>query len=244
MNRSRGALALLLVVGVVVAGFGNVARAAPPPPLPGPTGGEALQLAASPIAPGAQGSLSVGLANPLSGNWTGVVVTLNVYGEGSPGSLRNVSAGASWAPQFTLGGTSSTWANLSVASLPSGGSRGFAVGVTVPASAPVATYFVRTQLSFQMGGDSFLLRSRGFFSAALWQEATEASNGTPTLNLTRLNVSGVTPDGSIPVAPSPENPWVWGLLAGAAGLGVAGFYVARREMRGPTSGTRPRSRWK
>jgi hypothetical protein len=94
-----------------------------------------------------------------------------------------------------------------------------------------AAYFVRFWLEFDgnVSGTMthFRFASRGFFSNALWNEATSANATTPcnppscrgNLNLTKLNVNGILPDSSFSVQ-DPIPRWPFYLL-----IGVAVFFV-------------------
>lgn len=102
-----------------------------------------------------------------------------------------------------------------------------------------ATYFVRFRLDF-LGNVSgsftpFTMASRGFFTDAQWDDATNESNTDPcnppscrgNLNLTFLTIGGRAVDGLLPDSsfgvkePIPQWPF-YGLVAGAVGfLGLA-----------------------
>jgi hypothetical protein len=125
-----------------------------------------------------------------------------------------------------------------VASLAPGARVAIAVAVVVPSSAPLGDYAIRTGLDFGVNGSAYLLESRGYFSYDTWSNATAGAGGSPTLNLTRLGVSGVLPETALAVE-STTMPWVLGgLVAGALLLAGAGaFYAVRRGPRS-SSGAR------
>ncbi len=119
-----------------------------------------------------------------------------------------------------------------------GASANFSVGVAVPSGAADGIYAVRIALQFAAAGQNFLLESRGFFSATQWAQATQSANGTPTLNATRLGVSGVIAETSVLV----QNPAVAWALYAVLGVGLAlvalGAYFWSRSGPGTRSGAR------
>lgn len=167
---------------------------------------------------------------------------LQIYRFSYEGSAQNLSAGDAWAASFG----SSQFINETIPALGPGATTSFSVNVAVPSSASTGSFFVRDQATLSAGGTTYELRSRGYFSDALWSQATLSSCGpndncTPTLNLSLLGVSGVLPETGISVV-NPWVPWVLGgvlaaslLLAGAAGY--VAFRPKRRDAeRGSSSG--------
>lgn len=98
---------------------------------------------------------------------------------------------------------------------------------------PVGAYSVRTALTFTAAnGTVYRLESRGWFTQALWEAATEEPNGSTVLDnhsLSILNVSGVVPETSIQVTSSALDVALYVILAAVFILVGAGayFYFAR-----------------
>jgi hypothetical protein len=217
------------------------AHASPFPPLPVELGRQFVgNLSAPSVAPGASGSVGFSVADPLSGSIQGAILTLQVYAfNGFPGNATSYVPIAS-APILTTPTTSGSSVNVSVGSLTSGTVYRGSVGVTTSSSTPAGTYAVRTALSFTLVSNStaYRLESRGWFTDATWRAATELPNGSVTLNLSVLGVSGVSPETAILVTTSD---WAWVLgavLAAALVLAGAAAWVYFRRGPGSTSGAR------
>jgi len=211
-------------------------RATAPPTLPVAMGREFLDaLSAGPISPGASGTLGFALSNPLPSSLTDVALTFEVYGfNGAPGT--GSAALPTSAPSLSSGGASGPNVTLPIPLLGAHAS-GWSVPVTisVPSDAAQGTYTIRDSLSFDLNGSTYRLESVGYFAPALWEHATVLPNGTPTLNLTRLGVSGVLPETAVLVEDSaPLDTALYVLLGVAIVLGAAGGYVALRG-KGPSS---------
>jgi len=211
------------------------------PPLPVELGRQLVgNLSAPSLAPGASGSVGFTVADPFAGAIQGITLTLQVYAfNGFPGNATSLVPVAG-APILTTATTSGPSANVSVGSLVSGGVYHGSVGVTTSSSTPSGTYAVRTALSFTSVANStaYRLESRGWFDEATWRAATELPNGSVTLNLSKLGVSGVSPETAILVSSAD---WGWvlgGVLAAAVVLAGAAAWVYFRRGPGSTSGAR------
>jgi len=217
------------------------AHASSYPPLPIEFGRQLVgNLSAPSLAPGASGSVGFTVADPLAGPIQGITLTLQVYAfNGFPGNATSFVPVTS-APILTTPTTSGSLANVSVGNLASGGVYRGSVGVATSSSTPSGTYAVRTALSFTSATNStvYRLESRGWFDDATWRAATELPNGSVTLNLSKLGVSGVTPETAILVSSAD---WAWvlgGVLAAAIVLAGAAAWVYFRRGPGSTSGAR------
>lgn len=192
------------------------------------------------LTPGASGQVTFSVGNPLAGTIDSVVLSLDLYAFNAfPGNASSTVPVAG-APVLSVAGLSGSSVNLSLGSLAAGTTTQGSVAVATSSSTPDGTFALRTAVSFVLASNdtTYRLESRGWFSATLWQAATELPNGSVTLNLTTLGVSGVTPETSVYVEGST---WDWvltGLLAGAAVLLGAAAYVYFRRGPGSTSGTR------
>jgi len=239
-----GAGAVATAVALTVALFLSISlpsAAAASPPLPIALDRDFVgNLSAPTLAPGASGTLTFTVSNPLSGPIAGVNVTLDVYAfNGFPGNDTSTLPVAG-APVLTTPSTSGAYANLSAGTLSPKGVYEGSVGVATSSSTPSGAFAVRVALSFSLAsnGTVYRLESRGWFSDATWEAATELPNGSATLNLSVLGVSGVLPETAVFVA---TTSWDWvlgGLLAVAIVLVGAGAWVYFRKGPGSTSGTR------
>ncbi|MGP8077576.1 MAG: hypothetical protein ACLQC7_05930 [Thermoplasmata archaeon] len=252
----RPAFALLVALLLVAVGPSSSARAAVrvgPLALPGLADPASFgnlsisldrqflgNLSAPSIAPAGSTRIQFGLAEPAalasSGTLLRVVLTFQVYAfNGYPGD-GSAQLPVSNAPVLSNATASGALVNVSTPSLASGAPLAGSVGISTASGTPSGTYAVRTALSFVLKGTDYRLESRGWFSAATWTRATEEPNGTPTLNLSVLGVSGVLPETALLVSSSD---WAWALgalLAGAFVLLAAGAWVYSRRGPGSTAG--------
>ena len=233
-HRARVAVAVAVALSVLTLSVPAVGATGFPPL---PVGYDATflsNLSAPDLAPGSSGTLSFHVADPASfAPMTDVVLTLDVYAFNAfPGNATSSIATAG-APVLITPTTSGTTANLSLASLSTGGQEDGSVGVATAVDTPIGAFAVRTALSFVANGIDYRLESRGWFTASEWTAATELANGSTTLNLSLLGVSGVTAETAILVASSN---WDWALaliLVASLVLVGAGAFVYFR--RGPKS---------
>lgn len=227
---------LLLGTGLPVPASGG---SAPPLPL-GLSRAFLGNLSAPALAPGSTGTVAFTVADPLPSALDSVVVTLEVYAfNGFPGGGPSFAPVAG-APDLTTPTSSGPIANVTVGTLANASVYRGSVGVVTSDSTANGAYAVRTALSFTLAtnGTAYLLESRGWFTPSAWQAATELPNGSVTLNLSRLGVSGVTPETAVEVAASDWG-WVLGaVLAGSVVLVGAGAWVYFRRGPGSTSGAR------
>jgi hypothetical protein len=220
--------------------IGAPAGAATFPALPVEYGSTFLSNLTGPdLAPGGSGTLSFHVADPGSyASISSVVLTLDVYAfDAFPGNATSqvTSAGT---PVLVTSGASATEVNVSLDPLAPGHEESGSVGVVTSASTPTGTFAVRTALAFVSNGTSYRLESRGWFTASLWAAATELPNGSLTLNLTTLGVSGVVAETTILVSSSSWD-WALGLILGASIVlvGAGAFVYFRRESKS-SSGAR------
>lgn len=211
------------------------ASAAPAPTFPSDTFLSQLSLPST--AAGTDTGLAFQFSNPLNATITQVVLTFELYEYVAP---PGGSAGPLPSPpvDFSVSGALVLGTNLTLASLPKGTPWTGSISVHVPGDAPAGTYGVRDQAVFTFNGSNFRLASRGYFTESQWSNATKTPSGTPTLNLTRLGVAGVTPETALFVSnPTALNAALYALLGGAVGLvGVAAYLWWRRT--GSSSGAR------
>ncbi len=228
-------VASIVVVALALAGAVGVGAAygAGYPPLPiADDRGFLGNLSAPTVVPGSSGTIDFSVGDPLPAPISDAVLTLQIYAfNGFPG---NATATITVVGAPVLSNTTSSGGSVGVAigALAHGEVVPGSIGVTTSASTPNGAFAVRTALAFESNGTSYLLDSRGWFNASTWAAATELPNGSATLNLTVLGVSGVIPETAIVVSSS-SFPWVLGGVLVAAAIFVgAGAYV---YFRGPSS---------
>ena len=230
------ALTVLLLSAVPAPG----AAATPYPGLPiGDDSSFLSNLTAPSLTPGGSGSITFHVGDPRSfAAMSAITVTLDVYAFNAfPGNASSTVATAG-TPILVTGNTSGTTANVTLSSLAPGGEESGSVGVATSDSSPSGAFAVRTALTFEANGTDYRLESRGWFSASAWAAATELPNGSATLNLTRLGVSGVTAETAILLTSSSWE-WALALILGASFVLVgAGAYVYFRRAAKSSSGAR------
>ena len=134
-------------------------------------------LSAPTLAPGGSRVIGLDLRNPFSGTMTAVTLSLDVYAFSPfPGNGTSpISDGAS--PIFSPGSPNGSSEVLSVSQLGPGGEfrvpGNESLAVLVPPGSPSGAFTIRVALTFAEGGQPYLLESRGYFSEAQWENATE-----------------------------------------------------------------------
>jgi hypothetical protein len=246
LARRRASVAGILTVLMVAAALlaPSPGSAAPVRPggyeaLPIEYGRELLgNLSGPSLVAGSSGSLTFTVEDPLSTVLEAPVLTLEVYAFNAfPGNSTSTVPVAG-APVLTTATSSGAAAIFNLSALAPGAVYHGDVGVSTSSSSPSGTFAVRAELSFNSGGTPYLLESRGWFTSAAWAAATELPNGSVTLNLTRLGVSGVLPETAVYVS-SAGFDWALGILAGAGIVLVgAGAWVYFRRGARSRSGTR------
>jgi hypothetical protein len=242
VRNGRVGLVLLAVVLVVLSGV-PLRVSANPPVLPLALEGRFLDGLTMPtLAPGSSGGVEFVVSDPLLVPMTDVVLTLAVYAFNAyPGNATGpVVAGTD--PQFSGAGTSRGDAvtipvgTLSPNATPFTSQGNVSLVVSAPSGAPQGTYAVRTSLRFTANGTAYVLESRGFFSNAAWANATSAPGAPSTLNVSRLGVSGVSPESAVLVRSNPFPVALAIVLGGAICLAALGGYWAVRRRPGSRSG--------
>ncbi len=228
----RAAVGLVLAAALLVAAGG--ARGAQPnayPPLPIGLDRQFLgNLSAPSLTPGQSGSVTFTVSNPLSATLVGAVLTLSIYAFNAfPGNATSTVPVAG-APILTTSTTSGAYANLSLGNLLSHTHTAGSVGVATSSTTPAGTFAIRTALAFTENGTAYELESRGWFTAAQWAAATELPNGSVTLNLSALGVSGVTAETAVLVTSTGLEWAIYAIAAvGIVLVGVGVWLYSRRE---------------
>jgi len=208
-------------------------------PLPVLDGRQLLgNLSAPSLFAGSSGTVTFTVANPLAEPVVGAELELEVYAFNAfPGNATSTVPVAG-APILSAPSGSGAGVNLSVGTLAPGGIYRGSVGVETSGSTPSGTFAIRSSLAFTANATPYLLESRGWFTSAAWSAATELPNGSVTLNLSRLGVSGVLPETAVYVTSSGFD-WALGALAAAGFVLVgAGAWVYFRRGPSSRSGTR------
>jgi len=217
-DRWLGLSAAFLVVGLLAAASLAVtpARAGIPPPLPlALDRGFVSDVTGVELAPGSAGEISLRVANPLPAPMSATLLTVAVYAFNAfPGNATS-EVGLSSPPILTNASASGPEVNETVGDLNSGQTVSLSIPVQTAASTPAGTFAVRTELRFVENATSYLLESRGWFTAATWAAATAGPNGSADVNLTELGVSGILPETSILVQSNNFAYVLWGIFAAA-----------------------------
>jgi len=224
----------LLLLGLLP-GFSAAAY----PPLPiADDRGFLGNLSGPSLTPGNSGAIDFTLGDPLSLPITDAVLTFQVYAfNGFPGNAT-ATISVAGAPVLSNATGSGGSVGIDVGTLAAGATYQGSIGVATSASTPSGAFAVRSALSFVENGTTYGLESRGWFNATTWAAATELPNGSATLNLTRLGVSGVLPETAIVISSSSYSWILAGVLVGAAVFVGAGAYVYFRRGTSSSSGTR------
>jgi len=236
-HRHPRGVVLLAAVAVVAAGLVLPGRevAAAYPVAPIALDRDLLSnLSAPSVGPGGSTSVAFRLSDsPTFGSLSSVVLSFEEYAlNGYPGDAVGPVPVAN-APVLENATASGEVANITLGSLGPGASYNGSVEVVTSAATPAGTYAIRTSLSFVENHTAYLFRSRGWFTLAAWENATEEANGTATVNASRLGVSGIVPETAVYVAPSG-----WPVALGAlvvAGFSLVGLGAWLYYRRGPGS---------
>jgi hypothetical protein len=238
IRRSTIPVLVAIVAGTLLAAPGS-ATAAPYPTLPVGDGAILLgNLSAPTLTPSASGAVTFSVVNPLTLDLTGAILTFDVYAFNAfPGNATS-TVPVSGAPVLSNASASGPLVEVLIGTLAPGARYTGSVGVATSATTPSGAFAVRTQLEFLANGTAYRLASRGWFTAAQWSAATELPNGSATLNLTELGVSGVLPETAVVVASS-VFPWALAAVAaaGVVFVGLGAWFYFRRESSS-RSGTR------
>ena len=203
------------------------------PTLPLADDGQFLRdLAAPVLAPGETGAITFTVADPLAADLMFTDVSFDLYAFNAyPGNAtQSVPTGALDLVSTNPPGSSGS---IAIGTIVPGAPVSESIPMEASAAAPSGTYAIWFTLDFLANGTVYHLASRGTFSDALWAAATTGPNGTSTLDLARLNVSGILPETGVLVRSNPFPVALTVVLIAALALAGAGGYYAFR--RGPAS---------
>ena len=223
-----------LVVLLIVLVPSPTARASSPV-LPVIDGSHAVNNLSGPVvAPGAGGSVSLIVQDPLTVSIDAVVLTLQVYAFNAyPGN----ATGSPPAGGLAFGPGPET--NVSLGSLLQGADQSVAVAFTTGAAAAQGTYADPDRFGVRNERDRLLFDSRGWYLHPRLGERHHPSRRgrdpqpRPARGLWRGPGTGVL------VRSDPFTPWLYGLVVVALILAAAGAYCATRDGPGSRSGARP-----
>ncbi len=229
----------LVALLLSLVGPSGAALAAGYPPLPVALDRGFLgNLSAPTLTPGDAGAIVFTVGDPLSTALVGAELTFQVYAfNGFPGNAT-ATVSVAGAPVLSNATSSGGSVGVSVGTLGVGGLFRGSVAVATSSSTPSGAFAVRTALSFASNGTDYRLESRGWFNATVWSEATELPNGSATLNLTVLGVSGVIPETAVVTTTSSYATALAVVLAAAAVFVGIGAYLYFRRGPASTSGAR------
>lgn len=211
------------------------------PQLPPGVYTKVLSGLAVPVAnPGSSVTMSATLTDPLNATITSLNLTFELYAFNAYPGNSTAPLPSPDAPVFSTPSGQRIAISFEVASLSPGATNLVRAALSVGAAVAPGDYAIRTHLTFTQNLTSYFLESRGYFSYDQWTNATAGPNGTSTLNLTRLGVSGVIPETALSVQSNPY-PIVLGVLLGGAVVlaAVGGYYAVARRSKS-RSGARER----
>jgi len=188
-----------------------------------------MALSVPTLSPGGSGALTITVSDPVNTTLSSVSLTFELYGwNTTDGSSGTLSGGDTWAPSISYSGGAGALSvnNIPLTNIAPGQSRNLQLNVVVPSGCPSATYFIRSSANITVSnGTEYHMLSRGYFSNAIWREATVLPDGAPTLNLTLLGVSGILPETAIQVSSGSSQSWIWIFLGVSLVLGGIGGYL-------------------
>ena len=165
------------------------------------------------IVPGGSGGYQFTVRNRYNGTFDNASLTVEIYKWATLEEARDIEHVFS-PPRISEGAGQSYTAAIS--SLGPNQTYSLKIAISSSKSTPQGTYFVRHGIQFDYNGSHLLMKSRGFFSNRLWDNATTNQNGSRAvggINLTMLGVDGILPDSSFSVK-EPIPMWPLALLVG------------------------------
>jgi len=183
------------------------------------------------VAPGESLTFGFNLTNPYDDaacSMANLTLTVGIYRYSTQDEVRDIDSEFENAPVFENGQTET---DLEFEQLPLGESVTVELAITTDHDTPhgsyfsQSTYFVRLRLAFDFEGNGtpIVLQSRGYFTAAQWDEMVSFDEDESIVNMTymeSLGIDGLIPDSSFGIL-MPIPIWPLGLLI--AGCCVAAF---------------------
>ena len=161
------------------------------------------------IEPGSHGRLNFTLTNRYEGPIKNATLVVDVYKWATIEEAKNISK-IGHAPTIKEGQDQRL--ELFYGQLDPGVGTNVLMTIETRGDTPEGTYFVRTMMTFQYGNGTYVMRSRGHFTNAQWEAATDEVNLNQSIggiNITMLGVDGILVDTSFSVKkPMPMWPLV------------------------------------
>jgi hypothetical protein len=228
-TRRVGRMVPALLVVLLLPFHAPAGASAPPPISISADSGFLSNLSAPVLAPGGSGVLQFHLSDPLTRPLSQVSLTFELYAFApAPGGSSSPMPNGAMSLSGPQG--SGTLVTLPFPPLAPGSTVSGSVGVVASGGAGDGGYSVRSMLSFAANGSSYRFESRGYFSDAAWNAATQPAGapGPSEINLSRLGVDGITPETAVGVH---TDPWLVPVLAlvgaGVLVAGIGGVYYFR-----------------
>ena len=186
------------------------------------------------IEPGKEGTFNFTFKNRYDVTMADTRFTVEIYKWATIDKAKDI-AGISNPPTIVEGYRQEAhymWGNVDP-----GSEIGIRFHIHTRGATPEGTYFVRTMVEFNASGTAYVMKSRGYFTNAQWESATDRTNLNDTtsvagINLTYLEVDGILVDSSFSVK-KPIPMWPLYLLIGLtvlfAALAVVFYYVEEEK---------------
>ncbi|UCG70006.1 MAG: hypothetical protein JSV09_03040 [Thermoplasmata archaeon] len=149
------------------------------------------------LKPGEKGPFSMSIENRYDENITNVTLTVSIYACATTYVYKEIGD-VEHPPKIIGQGTEGSFGFESIKN-----DTLVYVNFTIKSSTDTTqgTYFVRFQLDFTYINETFLMKSRGYFSDEEWENATASATGDDPgrINIEALGVDGIIPDSSFKV---------------------------------------------
>jgi hypothetical protein len=149
------------------------------------------------IKPGDKGSFGLSIGNRYDGDITNATLTVSVYAVATTYIHKEIKD-VEHPPKINGQGTEYSFSFQNIKN-----DTMVYVNFTIKSSTDTTqgTYFIRFQFDFQYLNDTFLMRSRGYFTNEEWENATASGDGSDPgkIDIDQLDVDGIIPDSSFKV---------------------------------------------
>jgi hypothetical protein len=165
------------------------------------------------IEPGENGKLNFTLTNRYQDPMVNATLWVEVYKWATIDEAKDI--GRVHHPPVLKEGTGQVY-EMGIGSMVPGDGIDVLVTIDTRDDTPEGTYFVRTMMEFDYGGQTYVMKSRGHFSNPQWEAATDEINLNQSvggINITYLGVDGILVDTSFSIK-KPMPMWPLALLIG------------------------------
>jgi hypothetical protein len=150
------------------------------------------------IKPGESGKFRLTIENRYVEDMNNVTLTASIYGVGTPYFYKTIDE-VNKPPKINKKGVEDTFHFQSIEY-----NKTVYVNFTIKSYSDTTqgTYFIRFQLNFEYNNTAYVMKSRGYFSDLLWDNATsqgEDDINTGKIDIEALGVDGIIPDSSFKV---------------------------------------------